>query len=247
MANFRKIAFSVFVLAATLLAVPLARADQIQTLNFSGTPNFLTPLTFDLYSGTGTLDEVWLHINYQITGGSLEVDNDAAAPATVNVQLGADGQLSTSNSAMLLDSSFAAIFNSVLVQNTATFNLTANDGDASGFQSGGTDYAILNGSTLSTSGDKQVNSAFTNLYVASGGNTTVTYNLDFSQVLDFGGVGGVAGSFTPLSVDGTLVLEYKTHGDTPPPSGTPEPTTMLLMGSSLLGVIAWRRRKRQDS
>lgn len=224
-----------------VLVVGAGRASALtitQTQTFSGTPNFDPVLTFSKWSNNGySLQSIEIIMLLQVSEGNLSVDNDGAGPATVTVRLGADGKL-TSSDVTILNGAYQG-FPTVNASGGATYNLSADDGDGQGVQFGGTDWATYTGTNISATDSFFVNSQFFSGYSGTG-----TYNLfaDINQILDFGGVGGVSGSFSPVLASGSVTVKYTDNAPVPP--AVPEPSTMLLVGSGIAGMWCLRRKRK---
>ncbi len=216
---------------AVLLAVcgltAAAQAGVVtQTQSFSGVPNYDETFTFNMFdTGLGTLTGVDITLQLDISGGFLGVDNDGVGPATVNVEFGASGALISGDVTL-----FPAP--AVVTSNNAIFNLAADDGDGVGVQSTGADYDQLSGVFTSNSSMESINALFISEYEGTG----LTFDIlaSITQVLDFGGVSGVAGEFGPQTAD--IVVEVVYYYD-----AVPTPGTAALLG--LGGLVATRRRR----
>ena len=224
---------SAFAVAALTLGVAnVASADLIQTREFGpNVPNFTETLTFDQhecpqgYTLTGIKVEMYL----EISGGYLVVDNDGAEEATVVVQLGATGNLSSTD-VTLLDDAFQPVVSDVEVFTSDMFVLGPDDGDGPGdVDPNPPDGATHLGGAGSDSDFGFINSAFW-----SGFQGTGTYDIDaeVDQILDFGGVGGVEGSYGPVTASGWVTVSMYC---------VPEPGTLSLLG--LGGLLLIRRRR----
>jgi hypothetical protein len=197
-----------------------------QSQSFSGVPNYDEVFTFDMFdTGLGTLTGVDVSLQLDIFDGFLGVDNDGIGPATVEVEFGASGAL-TSGDVTLFPGP------AVVTSNNGLFNLAADDGDGVGVQSTGADYDQLSGVFTSNTSTESINAAFISEYEGTG----LTFDILASviQVLDFGGVSGVAGEFGPQSAD--IYIDVVYYYDP-----VPAPGTAALLG--LGGLIATRRRR----
>ncbi len=237
-----KYALLVAVLAVLLAAVP-ARADIVQTLTFG---SFLPPqspvLTFDQYDGSlGDLTGIIIEISITTTGGLAEVDNESGA-TSATVTFGTQGTLNYFSSTVTLPFELAFIATKATV--SQTFSLGADDGDGTGIQSTGADYATLAGGTVTNSSSAAALSSVWSQYVGSG-----TYDIvvDISTYLNVSASGSVSQGSSPPSASGYVTVTYQ--GVTSGGGGgeTPEPASLVLVCSSLGGLAVWRyRRKRKD-
>lgn len=211
---------------------------QTQTLSFGPDyPDFTSTLTFnkfDTWSGVRSLVSVHVLMTLTSSSGTLSVDNDGAEPASVNVALGASSSTSYSPSVHFLDASYQPLLGNLTARTTGSYNLAANDGDTGGqFDAGGLDYALMQGDTVTVSTGGYVNSAFLSEFQKNGGDVSFDIDTAVSQVLNFGSVGGVAGSFSPVTGSGSVTLVYEY---------VPEPASLTLLA---LGGIVFLHRRRQ--
>ncbi|RKY75276.1 hypothetical protein DRQ07_12130, partial [candidate division KSB1 bacterium] len=177
-----------------------------QTKNFTGNPGYSKNLVYNKFDPTlGTLTSIRIIFNLNTTGGYLSVDNDGADPATTTVELGATGRLSSSD-VPLINASFQPIGDNVTVSTGETFNLAAENGDGQG----NVDPNPPDGATHTGGTDTGNTSDFVNSAVFANYSGTGTYTIDMiaSSIIDFGGVGGVEGSFGPPVVGGDVTIVY---------------------------------------
>lgn len=221
--------------AAIVVAVSgaAARADIItQTVPFGPEiPNFDETLTFEQFHGN-LADLISVHVQFDmsISGGLLVVDNDAPTPAVVDVQLGAEGDLSSLDVA-LLDLTFQPVTGTVTLATGAMFNLGPQVGDGTNdFDPTPPDGATHVGGVDSDTGMGFINPVFFAQYVGAG-----TYDILVStdQLLDYGSVSGVEVAFVPVSAEGTVTITYEY---------VPEPATAGLLSLSLLALRKRRVR-----
>ncbi len=223
-------------LVCTLLlaAGPALGATITQTLNFSGTPDFAQPLTFDQFNVPGaTLQSIHVYLSLDVWGGALRVDNDALTSASGDVYFGAQADVTSSVS--MVDGSLQAIFQpgSIQATGTKTFNLAPDDldnevGGTANFSTTGADYDVYTGAKQSASHDDFVNSTAWSQYI---GNGTFTVTIAASQATNYSSLGGVQAQIDPLTASGTFRVDY---------NYTPEPATMCLV---LLGGLGLLRRR----
>jgi len=220
--------------AAALAAVgATASAQQImQTQSFGpDTPNYEQVLTFDFFDvDINDVESIKVKLQLEINGGSLTVDNDGVTGATVDVELGATGAISSTD-VTLLDGAFQPVAADVAIGTNATFNLGANDGDddQSFDPNGGADEDTLNGAGQAGMSMGFINSQFWSDFIGASGTFDILADID--QILDFGGVGGVSGGFTPVSASGNVMIIVT----------IPAPASAGLLG---LGALALGRRRR---
>ena len=214
-------------------------ATFTQTETFSGTPILTETLTFDKFNGQVAGSLIGIEITYEmsVTGGSLGVDNDGAAPATVTVELGATGDLSSSD-VTLLDASFANVW-SISASESQNFNLATDDGDGANYQAGGADNAVMGPINESDNVAGNVNGIFFAQYSGAG---TFDIDAEIGQILDFGGNGGVAGTFTATSASGSVTVKYITDFVAPAVPDSGSSAALLAIGFGAIGVAGARRR-----
>jgi hypothetical protein len=139
----------------------------------------------------------------------------------------------------LLDSSFGG-YPTITSTTSDSFTLEVDDGDGGVFSDTGPDAATLIGDTVSLSDSLLINSLFFSGYSGTG-----TYDLvaDITQIVDFTAIGGVQGSFSPVSASGSITVTYIDEAPVGGSPVVPEPTTLLLFGSGALGLIGLKRSK----
>jgi len=221
-----------------LLAVTSANAAQItQTQTYSGIPNLTQNMTFNQFDDNGgayTLNSIKVILNLNTSGGQLVLDNDSDAPAAGVFEFGAKGNI-TSPDVTLLNAAFQPITTTAEALNTGVFNLSGNVGDVpNDYDPTPPDGMLHTGVPAFDSQSDFVGSAFwatgTKGYLGTG---TYDIALSVNQWLDYGSVGGIEFSATPVSASGdvTVIYDYT----------IPEPATIALLSVGTLGFI--RRRK----
>ena len=170
------------------------------------------------------LNSIEVSLTLDVYGGFMGIDNDGVGPATVDVEFGAAGSLSSLDENLFPSPS-------VTSSNMATFNLAADDGDGAGVQTTGPDYDQLSGVFVSNSSSSFISSGFFSDYEG-----VLTYDIlaSITQIIDFGGVSGVAGEFSPQTADLVLVVTY---------NYTPIPTPAGAMVLAMGGLFVARRRR----
>jgi hypothetical protein len=210
----------------------VAVADTVSySANYGpATPNYTQQLPLDKFHGNlADLISVRFELSLNIAGGFLCVDNDGADPATVNVNLGADASI-TSTDVTLLDSLFQPVTGTASAATGSMFNLGGDNGDgAFNVDCNPLDGAIHLGGMASDANAGFIHPLFHPQYVGAG-----TFNVDLNalQILDFGSVGGVEGSFSPVMADGEVKVTYEY---------VPEPAAFGVLA---LGWLLIRRKGR---
>jgi hypothetical protein len=201
------------------------------------TPNFEQVLTFDKFDpALGDLISVQVIYDLTTQGGSLTVDNDGLESATVTVQLGSAGDLKSTDVALLNAAFQPVLGDGVEAFESSTFVLGANIGDTPG----DVDPSDPDGATLFGSSDTEMGSGFiaSTLFVQYIGTDTFDVTAEVDQILNFGGVGGVEGSFTNMEAFGEVEVIYEYLP-------IPVPSALLLFASGLIGLVGLRRKFRR--
>jgi hypothetical protein len=218
-------------LALMALAVSANADTLVYSDSFSGTPNYTDVLSFQLFDSTlGTLESITWELTFAIDGGQLSVDNESATEtATVTVDLGATATIQSDRDLGLYDFG-------VTLENTETFVLAVDDNDdGTTVQTTGGDYATMYGSSLTGSESDYIDADDFDLWQSVGGTGANDVTVNIASILDFGGNGGVSGSFSPLTSSGELTLTYNYVA-------IPEPATIGMMALVAGGALIIRRR-----
>ena len=222
--------FSIIAIAIlSSVAISANAATIMQTKNYgAGTPNFTETLTFNKFDPSlGTLNSVKIKMLVNVSGGSLTVDNDGVDPASVTVELGADGAVTSTDVTIAPTVGASA-------STGAVFNLAAENGDGpSNIDPSGPDGAVHNGGSDSGMDMQFINAAFFSDYTGLG---TFDVDAEIDQILDFGSIGGVEGSFTPVTADGNVMITYDY-------TAVPEPSSIAMIILGLVGFFFARKRK----
>ncbi|MBP7830311.1 MAG: choice-of-anchor E domain-containing protein [Kiritimatiellae bacterium] len=244
---------------AILLGTGLTFSGRAATITetevFSGIPNLTADLEFNQFDqpAWGTINSILITLVLYANGGALRVDNDSTGAASSTVGFGGQATL-TSADVVLLNGSFQNPIGTVVASTSNSVSLAANDGDAevggtANFSAQGSDYGQVLGQSVSRSSSGEVASMFWSSLTGFIGTGSYTLTLNASQYLNLGSLGGAQQQIDPLSVSGTVSVTYDYTGDgPPPPPQTPEPSTLVLAGGSLLGwaFIQWWKRRNRD-
>lgn len=192
---------------------------------------------FDSHNGDYELTSVRVEFNLYAWDGFLGCDNDGVTTANGAVSLDVNGSLSASGVA-LVNSLFANVWGNLLVRTSTIFNLSADDGDGVGYQTGGSDFASLSGPTganpASTTANDLISDAVKSSYTGTG-----TFSMTFtsSQAQNVLTGGNVESQITPQSARGLVTVTYDYV--------IPEPAAVGLLslgGILMLAVSRFRRR-----
>lgn len=208
----------------------LGQTSIVQTLNFSGVPDFSAPMTFEKFHGNpADLLDVQITFTMNIDGGQFVVDNDSNTVATTTVNFGANLNASSSD-VILLNASFNPIFSGASAINTQTFVLGANTGDGlNDYDPTGPDGGKLVGAPQSSTGGDSVNPAFWGGYTGAG---TFNISANASQIGSLSYNSGIETATTPVTAGGTITVTYV----------VPEPSSVALSALAVIG-FAFRRRR----
>ncbi len=193
-------------------------------------PDYNATLTFDQFHGLiGDLLSIEVSLDMETSGGVLIMDNDSPNPAHVNAHIGAHGDISSVDVA-LLKCPFIPVVGTVTAETIQAYDLAPNVGDgANDFDPSAPDGAQLNGGLASDSDNGFVCNTFWAGYVGPG---TFDVLAEVSQFFDYGAVSGVEIGYTPVSASGQVTVVY---------NYVPEPGTLSLLAIGAFGLI--RRRK----
>jgi len=224
-----------------LLVGGIASASTLtytQTLSYSPGPTDIVngPVTFNLFGSIGaplgaTLTGVTLSETINETLSSLSLTNNNTGTATARYTASANfdaGDSANGSDGASLDNALAANSSNSAVQiyfsGTKTF-------------SAGQTISSFSGLPATLSETTGVIAGTTSSYAGSG-----TFNLNFSTSSAFtiqGGGNNVASNqTTTAAMTATVVYSYSV------PSGTPEPSTFVLLGGALVALGSLRNRKK---
>ncbi len=213
-----------------IFTTPIFASTITQTYNFSGVPNYSNTYTFSQFNpATGILNSIEISLNLSITGGCLKVDNDGISALNGTANFGAKGSLSSSDVALINDSSLSP-WQNLNSYSTTMFNLASDNGDGVTFDSSATDGGEYNGVSASAGITDFVKS---DLYAAYEGNGTYNITLSVDQYIQFAGLSGISYAANPVNTSGSLTVKY---------SYTPEPATIVLLGCGCIALLHGRKR-----
>lgn len=228
---------------ALILVSTIARADIIQTQTFGPeTADFSTVLTFDRYSGNlSDITGILVELSITSIGGLAQIDNDAAQVRDVHVEFGNTSYLNSAD--VTLPTSLTNPLAPVTTVNSGDFYLESNDGDPKGTVEVGTvDYGELPGGTITNSLSGVVLSTSYSEYVGAGTFSITGLIASYLSVTGDRTRNVYSQLAPPPTLTGYVNITYQT---TAGPSGSaPEPSTMVLFATSLIGLVGWRRLRK---
>ncbi len=207
-----------------------------QTKPFSGQPNISPTLTFNQFDDSApdvNLTGIEIIFNMDISGGQLVLDNDASGPASGSFVFGSKGSLSSTD-VSLFDGTPQPIPADLTVTTGSAFNLDPNEGDESGdYDPCAPDGMSYDGGIASENSAGFVGAAFFTTGV-KGYTGTGTYDItaELTQWLNYGGIGGIEFSVSPVTASGSVEIIY---------TYVPEPATIAMLG---LGSMMFLRKRR---
>lgn len=207
----------------------------VQTQSFGPTPSdSVQSLTFSKYNGPASeLLSIEVRFRLDISGGSLQLDNDNNSPASGTATLGGSG-LIYSPDVPLIDRFTHPVIALTVASASTLFSLSANDGDAAGvFNVGGDDYTKFSASPASAANQGEISSSFLSAFVGDG---TFDISVALSPYIDFGSTNGIHFSATPVDASGNVSIIYNYEK-----LNLPTPASASLVG--LGGIVALRRRR----
>ncbi|GBL04304.1 hypothetical protein [Glaciecola sp. KUL10] len=233
--------FKLFIASAIMLfgASSANAAFITQTETFAFTPNDQAVLTFDQYDGTqGILTAIEIILQITALGGELTVDNDGVlVNGDTNVELGVTALVSSSLS--LVNNALVSIFASPVEASVlTTLTVGPQDTDATdSFQNDlGPDNASITNINVTETGGGFLSSATFASYTGAG---TFDMTVDGTTIVDFDTANGLAGSFSPPSLEGFITVNFTTQE----PGVLPEPALHAVLGMFALMLAARARRK----
>jgi len=238
----------------TSFTVAASAAPIIQTISFPGPGNAQTNQQVTSWSNTfgfstfntnlGTLTGILLTITDAMSG-TVVITNNSGSASTYNATLLTNSYFSLNSALLGQDpNNFAPGQSGV---NTFFADQVSKTSNSIPIANGGTGSSTLSGHSTTGAEDPQTGGDFNNntalldsLFSTNGAGT-----INFYEIV--GGKSGEIGA-SPSTAVGTptagttITLEY----DYTPPSGVPEPATMALFGSALVGLGMLRKRARKN-
>jgi hypothetical protein len=218
---------------ALLVAAPVAKADIVQVVGNTYTPTDYSGAdfgTFNLFdSNLGTLNSVTLTFSGGITG-TLQFKNGGSSPANIS---------GTDNGTFTLSGTNSYI-NSLFATPLTVVSSAATDTGLAAGATGPVHPVSGNNSTAALA----VNSADFAIFEAAGGGTSADDLFDLSATGGdsvTGGNGNGSATYT-MNAGGAVVIDYN-YTPNGGPSPVPEPGTLSLFGTGLLGLAGMLRSR----
>lgn len=207
------------VVAMGALALNAGAGIYTQTLTYGPeSPTYSGSLVFNQYSGSETVTQVVVRATLTANNYSMTADNEGQAQSNLSYTLG------TKNITYLAPVDETRVLSATT---SGTFSLGADDGDGTGVQTDGTDWAQFTATGLETVWTKTYTAGITG-FIGSG-----TFNWNYEVNSNYSVSGGPTLLVTTGTGGGQMQVTFYT---------IPEPATMSILAMSGLAFVVRRRR-----
>ena len=205
---------AVVIISVLLFVSPVYADTIVQTVPFSGSPNFSQAATFNQFDdlgGTLTLQSIEVFFELSIEDGILVLDNDGELGASGPYEFGGTGSISSTD-VPLIDAGFNPVVTDLGAYHTGTFNLDGNVGDGVGdfdpSAPDGIEIDFVSGVETISDAGLIAETAWGGGDVGYLGSGTFDILVDVSQFVNTGSVGGIEYAVTPGPGFGDLQVTY---------------------------------------